>query len=373
MSNLRILHIVGSLSKTNGTMSAIMNVYRKIDRATLQFDFLVSVKMDMYYANEISELGGRIYSLPPPAPISAIRYINEIKGFFDKHSEYNIIHCHLLPVAPFFLYVAEAQGIESRIMHSHVTNYGNRVFSRVRNRILRLPTRFLANQYLACSQSAGVFLFGERAVADGRVHIVRNVIDAEKFRYDTRVRDRVRSELGLTDEIVVGHVGAFLPIKNHSLLIDILEQLDHLADGRCKLLLAGDGPLRKPIQNRVGEKGLSERVIFLGVRDDIECLMQAMDVLVLPSLKEGFPLVGVESQAAALPTIFSDSVTREIGVTEYAFFMSLDQSTARWAEEILRVSGVARRDTTAEIVAAGLDAGCFAPEVERFYRNLVGQ
>lgn len=370
MESIRVLHVVSSLSKVNGIMSVLMNIYRKIDRTKLQFDFVVGVNNDLYYKDEINKLGGNIYIIGEPSKIGIPSYINKVNEFFNKHKdEYNILHCHLPPLAFIYLFFAKKYGIPHRIMHSHATMYGDRIVSKIRNFILQLPIKKLANNYIACSEKAGSFLFGKNAMNQNRVYIMKNSIDASLYKYNEALRSNVRDELGLQDELVVGHVGAFLPVKNHSFILDVFKKLDSTLDRNCKLLLVGDGPLVNEIKEKIKRLGLSDKVILTGIRSDVHRLMMAMDMLVLPSFREGLPMVGVESQAASLPTLFSSTITKEVEITEFAHFLNI-YSSSEWINKIISLKESQRYNTISEIKTAGFDSDSTAAALVNYYTRL---
>ena len=123
--------------------------------------------------------------------------------------------------------------------------------------------------------------------------------------------------------------------KNHDFLIDIFNEI-YKQNKDTILLLAGEGPLKEEIENKVKELGLEKNVMFLGQRNDANELYQAMDAFVLPSLYEGLPVVGVEAQAAGLPCFFSTDMTKETKVLETTVFMSLNKSAGQWSNSILK-------------------------------------
>jgi glycosyltransferase EpsF len=145
----------------------------------------------------------------------------------------------------------------------------------------------------------------------------------------------MRKKLGLDGKFVVGHVGRFVPQKNHTFLIDIFTEVVKKRH-ESVLLLVGDGPLREKTEQKVAKLGLSEKVLFLGQCADTPALMMAMDVFVLPSLYEGLPVVGIEAQAAGLPCMLSDEMTAETKVLDKTIFVPFSNSTAQWAEAIMQ-------------------------------------
>ena len=115
-------------------------------------------------------------------------------------------------------------------------------------------------------------------------------------------------------------------------------------------MLVGDGDLRPEIEQKVRDLGLSEKVIFTGVRSDVNDLMQGMDVFLFPSLYEGLPVTMVEAQASGLKCIISDKVPLECKMTENVVVVKLEESPQKWAKEILKYEKYERQNTKEEIV-----------------------
>ena len=180
----------------------------------------------------------------------------------------------------------------------------------------------------ACSDYAGRWLFGARASFE----VVQNAIDVKRFAYNDEVRREVRASLGIADQcLVVGHVGRFAVQKNHRFLIDVFERLQR--DRNAVLVLIGNGCQEKEVRSLVQQKHLDDSVLFLGFREDVERFYQAFDVFALPSHYEGLGIVNIEAQAAGLPCVVSDKVTRESDVSGSVVYLPADDP-ALWAKTI---------------------------------------
>ena len=131
----------------------------------------------------------------------------------------------------------------------------------------------------------------------------------------------------------------------------------------------GDDFFLQKTKEKVKACGLGNAVRFLGLRNDVPALVQAMDCFLLPSRFEGLPIVGIEAQAAGLPCFFSDTVTHELGITELAYFISLEIPVEKWAEEILKKSNIPRRDMQKEIADAGYDIKKEIGKLEELYEG----
>ena len=356
---IRVLHVVTYMGR-GGLETMIMNYYRYIDRSKIQFDFLVHRQFRADYDDEIESLGGRIYRLPQLIPWS-YSYKKALNQFFADHPEYKIVHVHQDCLSSVILRAAKKHGIPVRIAHSHTSNQDKNLKYPIKLYYRRqIPT--YATHLFACGQEAGAWMF-----RSAPFQILNNAIDAKKYRYNPVQAKQIREELGIpAGSFVVGHVGRFVPPKNHSFLIDIFYEIQKEKENAL-LMLVGGGDLRSEMESKVTSLGLSEKVIFTGVRSDIPELLQAMDVFVFPSLYEGLPVTMIEAQAAGLPCFISDKVPLECKITDLVTQIPLQAPTDKWAEQILAVRNPQRKDTYNEIVAAGFDIVQNVKWLQNFY------
>lgn len=355
---MRVLQIVTHMER-GGLETMLMNYYREIDRHKVQFDFLVHREARAAYEDEIETLGGRIYRLPRLNPFSP-SYYQALQMFFQDHP-YKIVHCHLDCMSAIPLSVAKQCGVPVRIAHSHSSSQDKNIKYLLKKYYKRKIAKN-ATDLFACSQLAGNWMFG-----DCSFQIMENAIDSRRYVYDQTIRHCMRANLKLSDSMVLGHVGRFNYPKNHDFIIDVFAAL-HRIYPNVKLMLVGDGQGKMEIEKKVAKLGLSESVHFMGVRSDVNELLQAMDVFVFPSLYEGLPVTMVEAQAAGLPCIMSDRISKECIVTDgLVTVQKLSDSAEIWAQQILSLQGRERRDTSAEVKAHGFDVVENAKWLEEFY------
>ena len=357
---IRILHVVTQMTR-GGLETMLMNYDRHIDHSVIQFDILEHRDALTDYDREVLDLGGIIHRLPRLNPFSP-SYLSKLDTFFVEHPEYRIVHSHLDCLAGIPLKYAKRHGVPVRIAHAHNSNI-------VRN--AKLPIKLIykrsipkyATDLYACGEEAGRWMYGRRDFS-----VLNNAVDVNSFVYNFRTRVQYRAELGIDQNtLVLGHVGRISPQKNHAFLIDIFSELVKLHPD-SKLLLVGQGNLEKAIRDKVKSLGLSDRVIFAGVRSDVNALMQAMDVFVFPSLFEGLGIVAVEAQAAGLPCVVSNRVPRECEKTDgLVTFLPLEAGAERWAKQILNAAQIERGDTSAQIKANGFDIKENASKLQQFY------
>ena len=330
-----------------GVESVVMNYYRNIDRNKIQFDFICDSDSTNIPYKEIEKLGGKVILVPPYQKI--IEYNKELKKIFLKNN-YKIVHSHITTLNVFPLRIAKKCGVPIRIAHSHSTTNKKEWKKNIIKQLLRPFSRVYANNYMCCSELAGRWLFGNKCYDSGKVYLLNNAIDLEKFTYNEKIKNEKRKELGIDeDTIVIGHIGRFTQAKNHVFLIDIFNEI-HKQKKNSILLLVGQGALENKIRTKIERLGLKDKVIFLGQRTDVNELYQAMDIFVLPSLYEGLPVVAMEAQTAGLLTIMSTEITTEAKIINSTVFLSLNKSEKEWALEILKLNeGFKRKNTEEEI------------------------
>ncbi len=337
----------------------LMNYYRQIDKNRVQFDFLVHRFYRADYDDEIEQLGGIIYRLPVLNPLDS-KYNHALSAFFDEHPEYQIIHVHQDCMSSVILKEAARHHVKVRIAHSHSKSQDKNWKYPIKLHYKKLIPQY-ATDLFACNDEAGKWMFNG---ADFR--IINNAVNAEKYRFNPAVREGVRRELGIEEnDLVIGHVGRIDEVKNHRFLLEVFKEV--LKQRDATLLLVGRGDLTEEIKHSAESAGLKDCVIFTGLRNDVDKLLQAMDVFVFPSLYEGLPMSLVEAQAAGLPCVISDQVSPECLITKNAVMMSLNQSSAEWAEQVMRFADLPREDTYETIVESGFDIAKNAEELQEFY------
>lgn len=310
---MRVLHFLTDIKYQSGITSFVMNLYRNIDREKVQFDFLVCTENDISYEEEIKQLGGKIFYCGYPMNYKEISSAcKNIKKFFENNKDvYDVIHLHHPTLAVFLNKHVKKCGIKKRIVHSHSSMTSPMLVKSFINRVLCKWAKKYANIYWACSREAALFLYGNSFCKKHHIEIIKNGVISEKFRFSDKVREKVRRELEIEDKKVFVHVSNFSVIKNLFFLVPIIKKFE---GEEYTFLFVGDGPTRQEMEERLNAKGIDDRCIFIGLTTDISKYLFASDALLLPSLKEGLPVVVVEAQATGMQCLISDTITRECNV-----------------------------------------------------------
>lgn len=365
---MKILHVVGRMDR-GGTEALLMNLLHIVDKDRYQFDFVEQTQDQCDYDQEILSLGSTIYRCPHISLGSLKEYRKWWQEFFAKHPEYRIVHGHSRGSAPIYLDEAKKAGLIT-ILHCHNNSHGKGIKGLIRF-VWQLPLRKLAEHNFACSYDSGVSQFGK----DSAFQVIKNGIRTKQFVWNPETRERIRREFSLEDKLVIGNVARFVEQKNHKFLVPVFYEIQKLKPDAV-LMLVGQGHLENEIRQQINDLGIADKVIFTGVRADVNDLMQAMDIFVLPSLFEGLGIVNIEAQAAGLPCFVSDVVVpQEVNITELMHYIPLQNTPKQWAETILgeALPLKQRRDMTKEIAAAGFDVQQTCDELCAFYEEVLSR
>ena len=348
-----------------GVESVVMNYYRNIDRDKIQFHFLCDEDSTDIPYDEIEKLGGKVIVIPPYQKL--FKYQKELYKIF-KENNYKIVHSHISTLSIFPLRIAKKAKIPVRIAHSHSTSNKKELKRNLIKNMLRPFSKVYPTIFFGCSQLSGKWLFGKRAFLKNKIKIINNAIDLEKFKFNEEIRNKIREKLNiLEDTLLIGHIGRFVTQKNHEFLIEIFNDI-YKERKNSKLILIGQGNLKKKIVKKVEELGLKDNVIFTGQINNVSDYYNAMDIFVLPSLYEGLPVVGIEAQANGLLCEFSTDMTKETKVLNTTRFISLKETPENWAKIILEdYKNFKRKDSFDEMTENNFNIIKEAKKLEEYY------
>lgn len=359
--------VFGITDLPGGVESVIMNYYRNIDRNKYQFDFLCNTEK-VAYEDEIKLLGGTIYKITARSK-DIKKYQKDMKELFEKHSkEYSTIWVNICSLANIdYLKYAKKYGIKHRIIHCHNSQNMDSFLRGLLHRLNKLFITKYATDFWSCSDDASKWFFSKKIMQSDRYVLLKNAIDLEKFRFDEKVRKEYRQKLDLEECFVIGHIGRFHFQKNHEFLIKVFYELQKKNE-KSKLILIGIGEDLDKIKEKVKELKLEGKVLFLGSRNDVNCLFNAMDLFLFPSLFEGLPVALLEAQANGLPIVTSEEgVPKEAKIVENFEYISLKESPTYWAEKILEIDSKNNsEENIKKLKKAGFDITIEKQRVEDF-------
>ena len=357
---LRVLQ-VGMSPGFGGTEAIIYGIYRSLDPAKIQFDFLNVHDRPLAFETELRERGARVFSLSLKRRGGYSRYVERIRKFYKEHSgEFDAVVCNIqcmdqIDMARF----AYRFGVKKVFIHIHNSGYGFHVSPLLRLAIVRNKLSFkkYASALLACSGQAAIWAYGKKE--GRRAIIIKNGIDTGKFQYSDVKRETLRKEWHVADGVpVYGSMGRMVEQKNQLFLLSVFSEIAK-KNPRAHFVLVGEGPLENALRERASQLNLDDKLIWIPRLDDPSSFYCAIDAFVFPSLFEGLGIVLVEAQCSGLPCYFSaDVIPQEVAVSALAKPIPLALGAEGWAEEILEepLSGN-RLEAYAVVRNAGCDIG----------------
>ena len=363
---LRVLQ-VGMTRNLGGIETYLIEQFRHLDKSKIDYDFVnITGEYSICYEDEILASGSKIFKVVSRHKNPLLHYWQWFNILLQNKGVYDVIVLNTNSLEYVFpLVLGKIFGIPVRVIHSHNSGFENKQ-GLARRLLVGMNKKLLAwsaNLRFACSQFAGQWMF-----KDNPYHVIYNAIDIHKYDADLIVREETRNALGLHTELTLLHVGRFSYQKNHSFLLDIFKEV-HGIQPDSVLLLVGDtteeSEFLTEVKRKIKAYGLENVVRLLGRRDDVNKIMQAADVLVMPSFFEGLTVVGIEAQASDLPLLLSDTVTKELGLLPSTQFISLEAGPTAWAEAIVNSKQHNRQSRYEELKAAGYDIGNETERVEK--------
>lgn len=335
----RLLCILSGMN-AGGAETFLMKIYRQLDKTKYQMDFCISVPEKCFYEDEILSLGGKIYRISSKS--ASLK--NFKKQLYDvvKLNDYKYVLRISSNAAGFMdLKIAHRAGAKICAVRSSNSSDGGGLKAKLAHRLGSILYGKYINVKIAPSDLAAKYTFGKKAYEDGSVNILHNAVDINKYSYNAEMRSRIRSDFNISDgTTVIGHVGRFMAQKNHGFLLDIFDEYIKFNE-KSVLMLVGSGELESAIKEKASALGISDKIIFTGVRSDVPALLSAMDVFVFPSLYEGMPNTVIEAQATGLPCVISDTITREADITGLVSYLPLGDA-GKWADCIEKLPREAR-------------------------------
>lgn len=357
---------MGRLNR-GGAETSLMSVYRYAKKYQLAFDFVVHDSNVGFFEPEVIRLGGTIYRSPAFSLSNVIKYQRFWREFLrSNQGQWDIVHFHVRSTAALILPIAKKYGFPT-IVHSHSTSSGSGLKAKGKD-LLQFPLRYLADYYIACSRSAGKWLFGKSIIASEKFQVVENAIEGQAYFFNATIREQLRRELHLDNSVVIGNVSRLIASKNHDFMLEWFQQFKRIVD-RAKLLLIGSGERQNHLQEKILQLGLSEDVILLSGDVPIGQYLNAMDVFLFPSKFEGLGNVAIEAQFNGLPVVMSDRIPEEANLSDQVTIVALDAEMAQWNQAVRQAAMTGRQS-----ISEGLrhyEAETVAEKLATLYQRLL--
>ena len=367
-----MIRIAISVNKcdSGGQKSLVMAYLRNFDHHRIQFDLIVDEDSNSIPYEEVKKLGGGLYVIPPYQHI--VSHMKTLRRLF-KENNYDALYALNNTMNLFPLCVAYYSGIKVRVSESLTMASPLERKKTLMKNVLKRFSHLYCNYYMANGRDCGIYQFGRKAYKQGKIAIFLSPVDAKKNTFDPVLREETRKMYGWTEKVVYGHIARFEKQKNPLFLIDVMNEIAKKQE-ESHFVVIGAGSMEQQMKDRIDCYGLNSKMSWLGRREDILQFYNSFDAFLLPSIYEGLPVVGVESQATGLPVFFSEEVTREAAVAELGHFISLKKSAAEWADKIIKETAKAmpiRRGRVEDLVKAGFDAVSESERLTRFFESAV--
>lgn len=363
--------VIGGPILSGGKKNLIMEYFRHIDKTKVHMDIICNDDSDAVPTEEIEALGGRVFIVP-----SFKNLWGHTKGLYDifKKEKYDVVHAYNSTMNLFPMYAAQKAGIKVRISES-LSMAAKGEFKTYIKYMLKPFASLYANYFMSCGIDCGIFQFGQKAFDEGKITIFKTAINSQFNAYNEELRSITRKNFGWEDKVVYGFIGRFEPQKNPIFLIDIMSEIKK-RQTNAQFVIIGAGGLEDKMKKRIKETGIEESMAWLGRREDIQQFYNAFDGFLLPSLYEGLPVVGLESQSCGLPIFFSTEITPEAAACDLAVYTSLKESPAVWAEKIIanvQKNIPIRRSHCDDIIKAGFDSHAESERLQKFYLDALSE
>lgn len=361
----RVLQVTGSMNRA-GAETMIMNLYREIDHSSYQFDFVVFSNIKADFEDEIISKGGKIHKINETNPFK--RHI-ALKKLLKNNQEYQIIHCHTNFSNALHLLAAKFANVKKRIAHSHSTT------DKSHNKFVRLfyhsISRFIINStathFVSCGQKASELLFYKSK----NILVLPNSVSIKKISsIENCHKNYVNDMFDLKEDVIkIIQVGRLQSEKNHQFSIEIANRLK-IAKVNFKMFFLGVGELEDKLKNKVNEYNLEQEVLFVGIRSDVPEFMAGSDIMLMPSLYEGFPVVLVESQTIGIPSLISNTISEEVDLNVNSVYFEEISEAETWSKRLLEIinSKKINKQKRIEIITnKGFDSKANAELLLEFY------
>lgn len=328
--------LVGYVSdfKTSGIDKYIINFIDSVKSENISFDFLT--RSDSPNAKQIiNERGYQLYKVSRNRHF--LKQFLEMKKIIKKN-KYDIAYFNISESFNCVgIIAAKLFGIKKVIVHSHSSgiekdNFLMSFVCKMINLLFKPIISVCSDLNLSCSDKAAKWLFSSNIYDNNDYEIIYNPVDYKKFKFDGKVRERIRKQYGIDDKMVIGHIGRFSYQKNHKFLLDIFAE--YLKQNKNSVLFCvGDGPDFEKIVEYSKKLGIYEKIIFTGAIDNVNEIIQSFDCFLLPSRFEGLPIVALEAQFSGVKCIVSNKVSNMSIISNHSILLPINNPTI-WAQNI---------------------------------------
>lgn len=329
-------------SPVSGVTNMVYNLHSKFDKS--KFTISIISKKDNHLLRKLTEetygtfFDFDIFFLKHP-----IKYISKLKNILYSDDYTTVIFnlSYLATNIPF--YIAKKAKIPRIICYAHSSNIeASTKIKRVLLKWIHIFNRSHLDSKIvkiACSHKAAEWMYGNNQ----KVTIIENAINTERFKYNLEQRNIFREKYCSKPIFIVGNIGRLSYPKNQSFLIDTFYLVSQ-RDPSAVLWIVGEGPLRNILEKKIHRYALEEKVILWGNRNDVNNIISAFDLFVMPSIFEGAPVSAIEAQANGLPCLLSTSISNECIINSNVSIEDIAVGPEKWADLIINGKELKREE-----------------------------
>lgn len=384
---IRVLFVNDNLRLPAGITMVIKNIVDYCESSEIEFSIL-TIKSERNNALEYFQSKGvKIYYMPVATTTSSSNRLKQflskvnflslfkIRRFFMKFfrdTSFDVVHSHFAQIDKLMFPSARKFGVRCCISHSHSSKLSDSYIRAIRNKIICRGLIEVADYCAACSNMAGVALFGKSFLSSEKKLIINNGIRVSEFEYNHKERYEIRKKYDISDDtFVIGHVGRLNKVKNQSFLIEVLSMLRNKSIDNYVLMLVGSGECELELKSMVHKYDLKDHVIFAGPQSGVSSYMSSFDLFVMPSLHEGLGIAAIEAQANGLECIVSSKVPQEVDLTKITFLDINDSKL--WVDEIIRKTKTHHLEYKQIVIEKGYDISQVCQKLILLYNNVISK
>lgn len=330
---MKILHMISTINDNGGIQKILYSYLNELKNSEIRESIIAHEGFDSKLAKAFIDIGCNLYEIEP-RKTAGLRYYRLLFNRIRTLS-YDIFHIHIGYKSLLPLLISKACHPKAKvIVHVHSNRTSDSITINMIKKLCVIGIKLFADSFFACGKDAAIWFFGTKFFEGHKVYIMKNALPHGVYGFSEEDRIKIRKELGIREDAVVyGHVGTFYEPKNQIFLLEVFKEI-HKIDNNSRLVMVGDGELREKLQKKAEDLGINEATYFTGVRTDVPGILSALDVFLLPSLYEGFPMSLLEAQCSGLPCYTSTNVTDEVNVTGLVRYYSLSKSAYDWSQFI---------------------------------------